>query len=180
MFRQSWCVWMCLALASTLVMSGCNRRLARGATKAGLKLLSESEEDTDPCEEGLIYLALAVEDYHLEKDAYPRTLTALVPDYFDEIPECNGEPPGYNPVTGEIFPSDDGPSPEDYLLMEDIREAITQYGTATGYYPPTLDDLYPNYLSSLPRTSTRRDFTYNNQNGELGHPLEGKQWGDSQ
>ncbi|MCK5862406.1 MAG: hypothetical protein KAH38_07965, partial [Candidatus Hydrogenedentes bacterium] len=44
------------------------------------------------------------------------------------------------------------------------------YGTATGYYPPTLDALYPGYLPQMPRTSSGQQFVYNNQNGYLAHP----------
>ena len=57
-------------------------------------------------------------------------------------------------------------------LMEQIRNAMHRHGTATGYYPVSLDALVPRYLDSPPRTSAGEEFIYNNQNGELRHPRE--------
>ena len=60
--------------------------------------------------------------------------------------------------------------PQDQQTLYAIQQAIVQYGRATGYYPPTLDDLYPHYLPRLPRTATGEHFFYNNQNGYVAHP----------
>lgn len=117
-------------------------------------------------------------DYHfMEKEHYPRDLSALVPTYIAAIPtRPDGEPFGYNPIEGTIYENNKGPSTADYLLMEDIKVAINHFGNATGYYPPTLDDLYPNYMPTLPRTSSGATFGYDNQNGALTHPNEGLQF----
>ncbi len=58
----------------------------------------------------------------------------------------------------------------DMQTLEKIQQAINQYGTATGFYPNSLDDLVPQYLSSPPRTESGELFIYNNQNGYLAHP----------
>lgn len=63
-----------------------------------------------------------------------------------------------------------GPEPEDIQLMEQIRIAINNYGMTTGFFPASLDDLVPQYLSSSPRTSNGELFIYNNQNGNITHP----------
>jgi len=117
-------------------------------------------------------------DYHyMEKESYPRDLSALVPTYIAAIPtRPDGEPFGYNPIEGTIYENNKGPSTADYLLMEDIKVAINNFGHATGLYPRTLDDLYPNYMPILPRTSTGAPFGYDNQNGALTHPSEGQQY----
>ena len=61
---------------------------------------------------------------------------------------------------------------EDVEKMEAIREAINEYGMATGFYPNTLEDLTPRYLAETPRTASGEAFIYNNQNGFLGHPRQ--------
>ena len=121
----------------------------------------------------------ALEYYYAEKESYPASLDALVPTYIEAIPtRPDGEAFGYNPVEGAIYVNNKGPSPEDYLLMEAIKAAIQQFGTATGFYPPTLDDLYPNYLPRLPRTTSGVAFGYDNQNGRVTHPNEGLQYAE--
>ncbi len=69
-------------------------------------------------------------------------------------------------------PPDNAITQQDKQTMQDIREAITKYGTATGYYPGTLDVLYPQYLLRPPRTSAGQPFLYNNQNGTVTHPRQ--------
>ncbi len=111
----------------------------------------------------------AIQAYRAEHGQNPPSLDALVPTYLPEMPRRpDGGAYAYDPVSGALHGGDSMAA--DRALMESIRQAINQYGTATGYYPPTLDDLYPQYLSQLPRTSAGELFIYNNQNGYLEHP----------
>lgn len=126
----------------------------------------------------LVRLQEAVDLYTAEKGVAPTDLSVLVPAHIEAVPlRPDGKPFGYNPIEGEVYESGDGPAPADYFTMEKLEVAITSFGTATGYYPPTLDALYPAYYPQLPRTASGKPFTYNNQNGELSHPDEGKQYG---
>jgi len=124
---------------------------------------------------GQINLQRAIDLYQAEKAAYPASLDLLVPGFIDAIPtRADGGNFGYNPVTGKVLDDDSGPAPADYLMMEQILAAINAYGTATGYYPPTLEALAAaGYLPVFPRTATGDSFQYNNQNGAVAHPLEG-------
>lgn len=124
---------------------------------------------------GRIRLEQAIRAYQAEKGAFPPSLEALVPDYLPAVPtRSDGSPYGYDPARGILL---EGPAalaagipPADLETMNRIREAINRYGMATGYYPPTLDALYPAYLASPPRTAAGEPFLYNNQNGEVRHP----------
>lgn len=123
-----------------------------------------------------IRLQEAVDLYAAEKGAYPADLTALVPTHIEAVPlRPDGKAFGYNPIEGEVYDSADGPAPADYIMMENLKTAINAYGTQTGYYPATLDVLYPTYVPTPPRTATGKPFGYNNFNGEVTHPDEGKQ-----
>jgi len=129
----------------------------------------------------LVRLQEAVDLYTVEKGVVPPDLSALVPGHIEAIPvRPDGKPFGYNPILGEVYESGEGPAPADYFTMEKLEVAITSFGTATGYYPPTLDALYPTYYPQLPRTASGKPFTYNNQNGEITHPDEGKQYGTAE
>lgn len=123
-------------------------------------------------ETGQVHLQRAVDLYHADKAGYPESLNQLVPNYIDAIPErADGGAFGYNPVTGRVLKDDAGPAPADYLMMEQIDEAIVAYGHATGYYPPELDALtQAGYLNVLPRTAEGEPFLYDNQNGAVTHP----------
>ncbi len=124
---------------------------------------------------GRIRLEQAIRAYQAEKGSFPPTLDALVPDYLPAVPtRADGSAYGYDPARGILL---DGPAdgaagiPQaDLETMNRIREAINRYGMATGYYPPTLDALYPAYLAVPPRTASGEAFLYNNQNGEVRHP----------
>lgn len=117
-------------------------------------------------------LQRAIDAYYADKGTYPPSLDVLG---FNPVPtHPDGSNFGYNPVTGQLLDSDAGPTPADYLLMQDISEAINAYGTASGYYPPTLDTLAETgYLPEPPRTEAGQEFNYNNQNGVFTHPLDG-------
>jgi len=167
--------WVVLATAA-LSLSGCLvETLMTTAVTADMAAqnagevhgaMNDAQVDTD-----LVRLQEAVELYAAEKEAMPTDLNALVPAYIDSVPlRPDGKPYGYNPVTGEVFESGAGPSSADYVTMEKINMAINAFGTQTGYYPPKLDDLYPTYLPLPPRTTSGKQFNYNNQNGEVTHP----------
>lgn len=115
----------------------------------------------------------AIRLYHAEKGQYPPSLDALVPGFLSEVPrKADGTPYGYDPGTGSLLDhaARGGIPQADVQTMNAIRNAINSYGTATGYYPGTLDALVPGYLAAPPRTMDGRPFHYNNQNGELRHP----------
>lgn len=138
--------------------------------------MSSAQVDTD-----MVRLQEAVDAYAAEKGAFPSDLSALVPAHIEAVPlRPDGKPYGYNPLEGEVYKSGEGPAPADYVLMEKIDAAIVSFGTATGYYPPTLDALYPTYLPLPPRTASGKPFGYDNKNGEVTHPDEGKQYGPAE
>lgn len=135
--------------------------------------MSSAQVDTD-----VVRLQEAVDTYAAEKGVFPTDLSALVPTHIEAVPlRPDGKPYGYNPIEGEVYKSNEGPAPADYVLMEKIDGAIQRFGTSTGYYPPTLDALYPTYLPLPPRTASGKPFGYDNKNGEVTHPDEGKQYG---
>jgi hypothetical protein len=123
---------------------------------------------------GRINLEKAISTYQAEKGVNPPSLEVLVPEFLPALPaKADGTPYGYDPTTGKLVDgvaSVAGPSQQDYETIQLIQAAIQQFGTDTGYYPGKLDDLYPNYLASLPRTSAGESFNYNNQTGAVSHP----------
>lgn len=175
-----------LAVGMSIMLSGCLvEMLATTAVTADMAAqnagelkgsMNQAQLDID-----LVRLQEAVDLYTAEKGVAPTDLSVLVPSHIEAVPvRPDGKPFGYNPIEGEVYESGDGPAPADYFTMEKIQVAITSFGTATGYYPPTLDALYPAYYPQLPRTASGKPFTYNNQNGELSHPDEGKQYGTAE
>jgi len=126
---------------------------------------------------GRINIERAIQTYIAEKGENPPSLDALVPDFLPALPkQADGSDYAYDPAAGKLK---DGPSASlrgipaaDRQMMQDIRAAINSYGTAVGYYPPTLDALYPDYLAKMPRTETGEAFVYDNQDGYLAHPRE--------
>jgi hypothetical protein len=106
--------------------------------------------------------------YHAEKGYYPPSLEALVPEYMASVPtRPDGTPFGYDPATGRVL---DQPTETDAQKMERIRQAINQYGMATGWYPPSLEALVPTYLSSVPRSNSGQPFIYDMRTGALAAP----------
>ena len=171
-----------LASVMALLLSGCLvEMLMTSAVTADMAAqnagemkgtMSSAQIDTD-----LVRLQEAVDTYTAEKGAFPSDLSALVPTHIEALPmRPDGKPYGYNPIEGEVYRSGEGPAPGDYFLMQRIDVAIKNFGATTGYFPPTLDALYPTYLPLPPRTASGKPFSYNNQNGEVTHPDEGKQY----
>ncbi len=126
---------------------------------------------------GRIQVERAIQTYRAEKGQSPPSLDALVPQYLPQVPtHADGTPYAYDPATGQLGgagAASPGPTAEDQQTMHRIRQAINQYGTATGYYPGTLEALVPQYLPALPKTASGEAFVYNNQTGELRHPHAG-------
>lgn len=170
-------------LAFCLALTGCGVELLTTTAiqselqtqqMQAMKRQVQSASDTS----GRVTLERAIQTYRAEKGANPPSLASLVPDYVPAVPKRgDGTEYGYDPARGVLL---DGPAaapggatPADQQMMAAIRDAITRYGTATGYYPATLDALYPSYLSAPPRTSAGEPFLYNNQNGAVTHPRSG-------
>ena len=175
-----------LAVGMAVMLSGCLvEMLATTAVTADMAAqnageikgtMNQAQLDID-----MVRLQEAVDVYSAEKGTPPTDLAVLVPTHIEAVPlRPDGKPFGYNPIEGEVYESGEGPAPADYFTMEKLEVAITSFGTATGYYPPTLDALYPAYYPQLPRTSSGKPFTYNHQNGEITHPDEGKQYGTAE
>ncbi len=170
------------ALTAVIVLTGCGvELLGTTAIQSGLQAEQmksmRGQVKNAAGTTGRINIERAIATYQGEKGVYPPSLAALVPDYLSQLPaKADGTAYGYDPSTGKLLaaaaPATLGPSAADQRLMRQIRSAMDQYGRATGYYPPTLDDLAPQYLAAAPRTSAGEDFIYNNQNGYLAHPRQ--------
>lgn len=179
--------WLALFLVAPLVLCGCGLELlTTTAIQSDLQAQQltaiKGQVQQAAGTTGRINIEKAIQTYQAEKGQFPPSLDALVPDYLPAVPkQPDGSAYGYDPVTGALS---SGPTPsmgaaagipaEDRQTMETIRAAIDRYGQAAGYYPPTLDALYPVYMAKLPRTTAGQPFLYNNQNGYVGHPSESR------
>lgn len=170
--------FMAMTSGMTLVLSGCMLDLLVTSAVSGEAAKQDATETKIAMTEAKIDLDVgllkqAVQQYQAEKGTWPRDLQELAPAYIEAVPERpDGKPYGYNPLTGEVFKNGDGPAPADYFTMESLRAAIVSYGRSTGYYPDSLDALYPHYIASLPRTESGEQFIYDSQNGRVRHPAE--------
>lgn len=121
---------------------------------------------------GKINLERAIQTFRAENGRYPTSLNELVPQYLPSLPSPSGDSAySFDPITGQIITVPSSIPSDDIRRMEQIKYAIAQYARATGYYPATLDSLYPSYLSFVPRTSDGQTFIYNAQTGNISHPL---------
>ena len=127
---------------------------------------------------GTTEIKSAINLYRAEYGSNPPSLEHLVPGHLDAVPiQSDGSAYGYDPRSGRIS---NRPSPNnqaapnntarDQKTMRTVLAAIQKYGTATRFYPRTLDDLHPRYLQALPRTVDGQEFIYNNQNGQVSLP----------
>lgn len=154
-----------------LMTSAITSDMAANNTVETMETMGEAQKDLD-----IALLRNAIQAYQAENGAYPRDLQQLVPNHLAAVPLLpDGRPYGYNPVTGQVFENADGPAPADYLLMESINAAIYNYGTRTGFYPASLDELYPSFLPTPPRTASGLQFLYDNQTGRVTHPDAGRE-----
>jgi hypothetical protein len=164
----------CIAL-----MSGCfldllgataiTSTLQKRQLETGQRVLDRTTDTTTR-----INLEQAIASYHADKGYFPASLDALAPAYIASVPKRgDGTPFGYDPASGRLLDGGAqgmGPTPADHQKMQQIHQAINAYGHATGWYPPTLEALVPQYLAAVPYTDSGQPFLYNNQNGDLRHP----------
>ena len=155
-------------LASTAIQGELQKEQL-GVLTRQLEAAKEFKSDTE--------VNQAVQAYTAEHGAYPASLEALVPDYFTAVPtQADGTPYSYDPATGKIgaaqpmlaAPAASGASNSERIAQ--IRGAINKYGTAVGYYPPSLQALVPQYLPSVPKAVNGQDFIYYPENGALLEP----------
>nr|HPO17472.1 hypothetical protein [Candidatus Hydrogenedentota bacterium] len=131
---------------------------------------------------GRINLERAISTYQAEKGTWPASLDALVPDYLQAVPvKADGASYNYDPNTGKLLdgaaaaPAEapaaaSGPTEQDTQVLDKIQAGIDKYAQDTGYYPATIDQLYPYYVEVLPRTSAGEHFVYDNQTGYVDYP----------
>lgn len=179
MFKNCYGLHMAAIVAVTALLAGCGVELltttaVRGELESRQAGAAAKQLDYVRGKVGSVSFDQAVQAYRAEHGANPPSLEALVPAYLADVPrQADGSPYFYDPATGRLSatpPAD--VTRADREMMSAIRAAINAYGTATGYYPATLDDLYPRYLSQLPRTAAGQHFLYNNQNGQVTHPAQ--------
>lgn len=150
---------------------------AEGAKSATSTL--EMAEDTSRVME----LQNAVRSYSGLNGRNPATLDDLVPSVIQTVPlQKDGRPFRYDPVTGNVSISrgDAPPAPQpvpavtqqDLQNLEQISGAIYKYWEATGAYPPNLQSLAPNYMSSIPVMANGDSYVYNVRTGAVNHPRE--------
>lgn len=169
-----------MTLVTAIMLTGCGVELlattaVRGELEAQNAKSAMKQLNYVKGKMGSINVEQAIQAYRADKGVNPPSLAALVPTYLAAVPKKeDGTDYNYDPLTGKLTegPISAAPAMSDMQTMEKIKMAINQYGTATGYYPPTLDDLYPNYLPQPPRTAAGQQFIYNNQNGYLAHPAQ--------
>lgn len=155
----------CLAeVATTTAITGTLQAQQLGAMQRQVQGAAEST--------GKVNLERALSTYKAEKGSNPPNLDALAPGWIPAVPiHPDGSPYGYDPGTGTLFNSPiDAARAIDQRSIQRIQQAINQYGTTVGFYPPTLDALVPTYLPETPRSATGEPFVYNNQNGFVGIP----------
>ena len=113
----------------------------------------------------------AVDAWRAEHGTPPPTLETLVPQYLDAVPtRADGSPWYYDAGTGRVSRTAPSPAAVNRERIARIEQAINAYGTATGWYPPTLEALVPQYLDAVPVSASGAPFRYNNQNGYVGVP----------
>lgn len=59
---------------------------------------------------------------------------------------------------------------QESLSNTELQHAISAYAAEKGHYPPSLKALVPDYLYSVPKTSTGRPYAYNPNTGRLIDP----------
>ena len=125
-----------------------------------------------------INIQRAIDTYQAENGKYPASLEELVPNYLPSLPtQPGGAPYAYDAASGKLV---DGPARNAILVvtagdrakMKQITQAVKSYGMASGYYPPSLDALVPQYISAIPKTDSGEDFVFYPEDGRLVHPSQ--------
>ncbi len=58
----------------------------------------------------------------------------------------------------------------DNQRLAELQRAVNAYARQAGQYPLALGTLVPNYVASVPKTSTGEDFQYNYETGQVSTP----------
>ena len=128
-----------------------------------------------------INIQRAIDTFQAENGKYPGSLDELVPGYLPSLPtQPDGTPYAYDSASGKLVDGPRrnailGPTAGDRAKMKQITQAVNSYGMATGYYPPSLDALVPQYISAIPKTDSGEDFIFYPENGALLHPAQQNQ-----
>jgi len=128
-----------------------------------------------------INIQRAIDTFQAENGKYPGSLDELVPGYLPSLPtQPDGSPYTYDSASGKLVngPARNailGPTAGDRAKMKQITQAVNSYGMATGYYPPSLDALVPQYISAIPKTDSGENFVFHPENGALLHPAQQNQ-----
>ncbi len=167
-------------LAEVLTVTAIQGELAAQNASSAQRALSHAKDSAAGIE-----IQSAINAYVAERGANPPSLEALVPGFLKAVPtQANGQPYYYDAASATFSDSPivTGPVTDaDRQSLATIQDAINRYGTATGYYPPTLQALADNgYLASVPKTSSGKDFIFYTTDGTLLHPDEQSgQWANS-
>ena len=163
-------------LMETLTVTAIQGELAAQNASSANRVLSHAKDSAARTE-----LQSAIQAFTVENERYPYTLDELKPGYLPEIPmQTNGQPFGYDATSGELVspPAAGGNmqmgvmTASDRRNVESIRDAIYSYWESTGYYPESLSDLAPLYMTNVPFTSSGTPFIYNRTTGGVNHPAE--------
>ncbi len=168
-----------------LALSGCGLELLTTTAIQGelqaeqMKAMKRQVQDSAESM-GRVNLERAISTYQAEKGEWPASLEVLVPDYLQAVPtKADGTPYNYDPATGKLVAGpvsvpevSSGPTEKDNQVLEKIQAGISKYAEDTGYYPGTIDQLYPNYVEVIPRTEAGEEFSYDNQTGAVEYPYK--------
>ena len=128
-----------------------------------------------------INIQRAIDTFQAENGKYPGSLDELVPGYLPSLPtQPDGTPYAYDSASGKLVDGPRrnvilGPTAGDRQKMKQITQAVNSYGMATGYYPPSLDAMVPQYISAIPKTDSGEDFIFRPEDGALLHPAQQNQ-----
>ncbi len=168
-----------------MLLSGCGVELLTTTAIQGelqaeqMKAMKRQVQETAESM-GRVNLERAISTYQAEKGAWPASLDALVPDYLQAVPtKADGTPYNYDAATGKLVEGvasapevSSGPTEQDNQVLEKIQAGIARYAQETGYYPATIDQLYPTYVAVIPRTAAGEEFLYDNQTGAVDYPYK--------
>ena len=62
---------------------------------------------------------------------------------------------------------------QDQLSRQIIQQSINSYASLNGFFPETLEELVPDYLSEIPKTTDGQAFLYDLNTGGVRHPSQG-------
>lgn len=127
----------------------------------------------------------AVSAYRAEKGSNPPSVDAMIREgYLASAPlQPDGSPYGYDPATGQLIegamasaapeaPAAAAITPEDREALQKLKAAVLDYWTSKKVYPSSLYALAPEFLDSIPATSSGQAFVYDPQTARVYHPAE--------